>query len=161
MTHTNRWLGRAAFVLSLIGLGISAYLTFTHYAGSAFLACSDTGVVNCATVTSSPQSVVFGVPVAVAGLGAYVLLSILNSPWMWRSTSAWVQRSRLALTAGSMVFVLWLVAAELLIIDHICLWCTGVHVVTFSLLLVSVYAASAERAQRSAAIGSSGGDEYR
>jgi uncharacterized membrane protein len=35
-----------------------------------------------------------------------------------------------------MGFVLWLVAAELLIIDHICLWCTGVHVVTFALLLV-------------------------
>jgi uncharacterized membrane protein len=29
-----------------------------------------------------------------------------------------------------------LIAAELLIIDHICLWCTGVHVVTFALAIV-------------------------
>jgi uncharacterized membrane protein len=37
---------------------------------------------------------------------------------------------------GSMAFVLWLVAAELLIIKNICLYCTGVHVVTFLLLIV-------------------------
>jgi uncharacterized membrane protein len=37
-----------------------------------------------------------------------------------------------------MAFVLWLVAAELLIIKNICLYCTGVHVVTFLLLILIV-----------------------
>jgi uncharacterized membrane protein len=35
-----------------------------------------------------------------------------------------------------MCFVLWLISAELLIIDNICLYCTGVHIVTFALLVV-------------------------
>ncbi len=35
-----------------------------------------------------------------------------------------------------MAFVLWLVYAELLIINHICLYCTGVHIVTFALMVV-------------------------
>jgi uncharacterized membrane protein len=35
-----------------------------------------------------------------------------------------------------MGFVLWLLGAELLIIDHICLWCSGVHLVTFALLVI-------------------------
>jgi uncharacterized membrane protein len=35
-----------------------------------------------------------------------------------------------------MCFVLWLLYAELIIIDHICLYCTGVHVITFALLIV-------------------------
>ena len=32
--------------------------------------------------------------------------------------------------------MLWLVAAELLIIKSLCLWCTGVHLVTFALFMV-------------------------
>jgi uncharacterized membrane protein len=35
-----------------------------------------------------------------------------------------------------MGFVLWLIAAEFIIIDNICLYCTGVHIVTFALLIV-------------------------
>jgi uncharacterized membrane protein len=35
-----------------------------------------------------------------------------------------------------MIFVLWLVSAELLIIKNLCEYCTGVHVVTFALLIV-------------------------
>ena len=33
-------------------------------------------------------------------------------------------------------FVFWLIAAEILIIGHVCLWCTGVHVVMIALVLV-------------------------
>jgi uncharacterized membrane protein len=37
-----------------------------------------------------------------------------------------------------MIFVLWLLSAELLIIDNICLYCTGVHIVTFALFVIMV-----------------------
>jgi uncharacterized membrane protein len=42
------------------------------------------------------------------------------------------------------LFVLWLVAAEILIIGHVCLWCTGVHVVTLALLIVLTRVTSAQ-----------------
>jgi uncharacterized membrane protein len=35
-----------------------------------------------------------------------------------------------------MCFVLWLIYAELIIINNICLYCTGVHITTFALLIV-------------------------
>jgi len=35
-----------------------------------------------------------------------------------------------------MCFVLWLITAEIVIIGHVCLYCTAVHVITFVLLLV-------------------------
>jgi uncharacterized membrane protein len=44
--------------------------------------------------------------------------------------------ARFVIALISMCFVLWLVYAELIIIDHICLYCTGVHIVTFALLIV-------------------------
>ena len=145
MSRTARpvaaWVPPVTWVLSLAGLAISGYLTFTHFAGTQYLACADAGVVNCGVVTTSAQSYFLGIPVAVLGLISYAVLSVLNSPWAWRWRPYWVHAVRFVIAVGSMAFVLWLVAAELLIIDHICLWCTGVHVVTFALFAVMVYVA--------------------
>ena len=118
-----------------MGLGISTYLTITHFQ-KQLLICSTTGTFNCSIVTSSAQSYFLGVPVAILGLANYVVMVALNSPWGWRSRHDAVHVARFILGIGAMLFVLWLVAAELLIISHICEWCTAVHVVTFALLIV-------------------------
>ena len=130
-----RWAVTTTFLLSLIGLGISIYMTITHFR-PMLLVCSSTGTIDCAAVTTSAQSYFLGIPVAILGLGNFVVMSALNSPWGWRARSYWIHVSRFVLAIAGMVFVLWLLSAELLIIDHICLWCTGVHVVTFALLIV-------------------------
>ncbi len=136
-----------SFLLSLVGLGLSIYLTIAHFAGAHILACSSTGTVDCTAVTTSPQSYFLGAPVAVLGLGFYVLLTLLNSPWGWRARHYWVHVARLVLIGIGMCFVLWLIGAELLIINHVCLYCTGVHVVTFILLIVITRVASAQLAR--------------
>jgi uncharacterized membrane protein len=134
-----RWAVYTTFLLSLIGLALSVYLTNAHFNGAQELYCSDSGIINCAKVTTSAQSYFLGIPVAVLGLCGYVVLCVLNSPWCWRVKSRWVHDVRIAVIIGSMLFVLWLIAAELLIIKNICLYCTGVHVVTFALLLLIVH----------------------
>ena len=130
-----RWAVTTTFLLSLIGLGISIYMTITHFR-PMLLVCSSTGTIDCAAVTTSAQSYFLGIPVAILGLGNFVVMSALNSPWGWRARYYWIHVARFVLAIAGMAFVLWLLSAELLIIDHICLWCTGVHVVTFALLIV-------------------------
>jgi uncharacterized membrane protein len=130
-----RWAITASFLLSLIGLAISIYLTITHFEKQLLL-CSSTGTIDCAAVTTSPQSYFLGVPVAILGLGNFVVMSALTTPWAWRAKWYWIHVARFVLTIVAMAFVLWLIAAELLIINHICLWCTGVHAATFGLLIV-------------------------
>ena len=130
------WAVYTTWLLSLVGLGLATYLTVAHYEGSQILACSDSGLVNCAKVTSSAQSYFLGVPVAVLGLISYVIFSIINSPWVWKMKNYWVHVARMALSVGSMVFVLWLIYAELIIINNVCLYCTGVHIVTFAMFVV-------------------------
>lgn len=132
--------GWLALVLSLVGLGITIYLTCEHYTGNRSLVCSDTGTVNCAKVTTSPQSVVFGVPVAVWGLLFFVAMVVLCAPQLWRSGNPLVHRARLLAVAVGILSVFYLVYVELFEVDAVCLWCTGVHVVTFLLLLVVVTA---------------------
>ena len=130
-----RWAVASSFLLSLFGLGVSIYLSVTHF-DKQLLLCSTTGTFNCSAVTTSPQSYFLGVPVAFLGLGNFVVMSALTSPWAWRARSYWLHVTRFVLGIVAMAFVLWLIAAELLIINHICEWCTSVHVATFALLIV-------------------------
>jgi uncharacterized membrane protein len=137
----------ATFVLSLYALGASVYLTITHYDASVKLYCSDKGLVNCAEVTSSAQSMVFGIlPVAVLGLAFYVFMTALNSPWVWRlqqtgpeRLSANLRYLRIGSIVVGMGFVLYLIYAELIQIGAICLWCTSVHVATFLIFALIVF----------------------
>jgi uncharacterized membrane protein len=131
-----RWAIYSTFFFSLVGLGLSIYLTNAHFNGAQDLFCSDSGLINCTKVTTSAQSYFLGIPVAVLGLCAYTVLSVINSPWGWHLKNYWVHVGRFVLVVGSMCFVLWLLSAELLIIKNICLYCTGVHVVTFILLII-------------------------
>lgn len=129
------WVKAATLGLSLVGLGLSIYLTITHFQ-PALLACTDTGAINCAKVTTSAQSEILGVPVAILGLANYVVMTGLNTPWAWNAKARGVHLARFALAVVSMCFVLWLIAAEIEIIGAICLYCTGVHLVTFALLII-------------------------
>jgi len=103
------------------------------------LACASTGVVNCERVTTSAQSELLGVPVALLGLGWFLAMTALCSPWAWRSSVPWIRTARLAGAVAGMVFVLWLVYAELFVIRAICLWCTAVHVCTLGLFVTILW----------------------
>lgn len=131
------WVTWVTLALSLVGLALATYLTITHF-DPRVLACSGHGLVNCGAVTTSPQSAFLGIPVAFLGLAQYVAMAALCSPWAWRSRRREVHVARLALAVVGMAFVLWLLAAELLLIGAICLYCTAVHVVTFALFACTV-----------------------
>ena len=138
------WLQLTTWVLALAGLGVSIYLTIAHYVSPALLVCSEKGIVNCAAVTTSPESVVLGIfPVAVLGLAFYVLMAAITSPWAWRASWPVIRWVRLGSVAVGMVFVLYLIYTELITLNAICLWCTSVHVITFLLFGLIVFSAAA------------------
>ena len=138
------WFQLTTWALALAGLGVSIYLTITHYDSSVPLACSDKGVINCALVTSSAESMVFGVlPVAVLGLAFFVFMTAAVSPWAWRLKFPALTWVRLASVVIGIGFVLYLVYTELFTLDAICLWCTSVHVLTFLLFALIVGGAAA------------------
>jgi uncharacterized membrane protein len=130
-------------VLALAGLGVSIYLTIAHFTESALAGCSESGLVNCTKVTTSPQSYVFGIPVAVLGLAFFVFCVAIMSPWAWRASRREVHLVRIASLVVGIGFVLYLVYAELFTIGSICLYCTSVHVITFLLFVLTAFAAAA------------------
>ena len=137
------WLQLTTFVLALAGLGVSIYLTIAHFTESTLAGCSESGLVNCTKVTTSPQSYVFGIPVAVLGLAFYLFAAAIMSPWAWQAARREIHLLRMASVVVAIGFVLYLVYAELFIIGSICLYCTSVHAITFVLFVLTMIAAAA------------------
>lgn len=137
----RRWWGWAAFVLALGGFGASLYLTVDHFTGSLPI-CAANAVFDCAKVTTSAESELFGVlPVALVGLVYFTVLVAVDVPPLWRLGGragrclAW---TRLALVVGGIGMVFYLLSAELFSIKAICVWCTAVHALTFLLFVLVV-----------------------
>ena len=140
------WVPVASLVLAVAGLGVSVYLAVEHFTSSTTLACPDTGALNCLKVTTSAQSKFVGIPVAVLGLVYFLVMVGATLPALWRSRLPAVRYGRLAFAAAGVLFVFYLVFAELFTLDAICLWCTAVHVLTVVLFGLLVVGAALEEA---------------
>jgi uncharacterized membrane protein len=135
-----RWLPLTTTVLTVAGLAVSAYLTVEHFTSSTTLACPETGIVNCQKVTTSAQSAVLGVPVAVLGLVFFLVMVPACLPVAWRLPQPALRWGRALSALTGVGFVFYLVYAELFVLDAICLWCTAVHVITVILFAVIAWA---------------------
>jgi uncharacterized membrane protein len=135
-----RWQPIATLLLSVAGLGVSVYLTITHFDTHLALACPKTTTFNCETVTTSAQSHIAGIPVAVLGLAFFVPMIALCLPAAWRSEDRRVHLARLALSITGVGMIIYLIVAELFLIKAICLWCSSVHLITFILFVIIVTA---------------------
>lgn|GEM_PF-486340 len=137
------WRAPTSLLISIVGLGLAAFLTYGHYFDQAAITntcpgdiSGGGGVINCGLVTTSKWSIILGLPVALYGLLYFVFMVAVNLPWGWRTPSVWVARLRLWATALGLVFVVYLVGVEALAVHALCVYCTGVHVLTFALFLV-------------------------
>jgi uncharacterized membrane protein len=128
----------ALLVCCVAGLGVSIYLTLTHYTKVVSLVCSNNGAINCEKVTTSPQSMVFGIPVAVLGLVFFVSMFVLVLPRIYERPELIIARVRLGSSIVGIGFVLYLLYCELFIIHAICLWCSSVHILTFIIFCLVV-----------------------
>lgn len=138
----------AMVIMALIGIAISIYLTIEHYAARSLgpLSCpGEGGIVNCAKVTSSAFSFVPGtkLPITIPGMLWFVVSGGIALYALVRLAQNAPEPARLRLAhavwgAMGLVFVLYLVYAELVMLDNICMWCTFVHILTFLTFIVAL-----------------------
>ncbi|HYX48536.1 MAG TPA: vitamin K epoxide reductase family protein [Ktedonobacteraceae bacterium] len=129
-------------VLSLLGVGITIYLTSVHYENVP-LVCSESGLVNCARVISSSYSVVPGttVPRTIPGFGWCVVSASLATVGMFATTGLWQRRIHVAQfvwTMPGLLVVLYLVYAEIVRLHTICAWCTALHILILLMFLITL-----------------------
>lgn len=135
-----RWVSWVGLILTISGILVATYLTVAHYTTTATLACPETGVINCAKVTTSSYSEIMGVPLAVLGLIFFVVMLPLQLPNSWRSRNRSMIYGRLAFAGSGVLMVFWLVYVELFKLNAICLYCTVVHILAVVIFALTAYA---------------------
>jgi uncharacterized membrane protein len=121
-------------VLAILGIAVAAYLTIVHYR-SDLLVCAVGSA--CHTVQNSSYAVVFGIPVALLGLGMYLLLLGLvgvryRNP-RWHETATMLA---FALAFAGVIYAGYLTYVELFVIDAICQWCVISAALTVAIAVI-------------------------
>ena len=130
-THLPKWLIWSLIIVSFIGFLDASYLTIAHYTGLA-LRCSVFS--GCDQVTTSPYSVVLGVPVAL--MGVFYYLSILMATLFYFDTrKPYLPKYIAWATNAGLVASFWFVFLQLFVIKAICQYCM-ISAVTSTLLFI-------------------------
>jgi uncharacterized membrane protein len=111
---TDRRLRAAIAILALAGAAVTAYLVYARYTGTR-LACTTGG---CETVQHSKYAKAAGIPVAVLGLAAYLV--VFASALCARVEAAAIGA---AIALAGLAFGIYLIVIQVAVIDAICQWC--------------------------------------
>jgi uncharacterized membrane protein len=128
-------------VLSVLGIGVAAYLTYGKLTNTEVLCLTGGG---CGTVEASPYSEVGGIPVAAIGLIGYLgILAVL----ILENVSAFFEENGSLMVFGmsmvGFIYSMYLTYLELGPIGAICSWC-----VTSAIIMTLVFGISVYRAVR-------------
>jgi uncharacterized membrane protein len=102
--------------LAVLGVLISAYLTWTHFAGLTPV-CTGSGE-GCDTVQSSRYASILGIPVALLGLVAYG--GLVFSAILWREAGVYLG---FLISLVGTLFSAYLTYLEIFVIGALCQWC--------------------------------------
>ena len=127
------------FLLAVVGLidsiylGISHYRSYTDVSYSSFCALSK--AINCDTVSQSPWSILWGMPVSLWGILAYMLILAISIPAFKDTTSSKTYWNVLfvlsALCSLSDLFFAYISATK---IQAYCIMCIASYAISFGLL---------------------------
>jgi uncharacterized membrane protein len=122
--------------LAVAGLGISSYLTYTHWA-HASVACG--GLGSCNEVNNSKYAEVAGLPVAFLGALSYLALIGSALAWLWWRPSglAWSVMFFWGLSLVGTLYSAYLTYVELFVLEAVCIYCVASAGVILASLLIS------------------------
>ncbi len=119
---SDRNLNRYIFLLSIIGIGISSYLSFTYITHSP-IACFDTG---CEIVRKSRYAYPLGIPMPIIGLLGNLMIFLISFFYTLEKAPKKVMSKLLFFTSlTGFLVVVYLTSAEIFDIKAYCIWCLG------------------------------------
>ena len=120
---------------ALLGLSVSAYLTYLSLTPPTSCPIGDLSIFSCNEVIYSTYSKFYGVSVGLLGLGWFVIAFglIALTRWNWRFI-----RGVMAWSLLGAVGVAGFIYTELFLIGSICPLCTIAHLAGIAILVLSV-----------------------
>ena len=123
----------ALLTLAVLGALISAYLTWTHFAGLTPV-CTGGGE-GCQTVQSSRYASLLGIPVALLGLLAYG--GLIFSAVLWKEGGIYLG---FLISLVGTLFSVYLTYLEVFVIGALCQWCLASAVIMVAALVCATLA---------------------
>ena len=115
--------------ITLLGLIVSGLALREHYRESGDSPCSINEKWDCGIVNHSPYALFYGVPVAIIGIGGYLLLALLALGRLY----AWM----LPFVIGAFAFAVHLADIEKYVLGVWCIYCViSLGIITLLTLLV-------------------------
>ena len=132
----DRWLSRISIGLAVLGVLVSAYMTIYKLTDNQSMCLGNGG---CSVVNSSIYSEVYGIPVAVIGMGGYgVILATLLLQGRMQVLQDNAIMLVFGMTLAGFVFTLYLIYVELALIHALCPFCITSQVTITILFILSV-----------------------
>lgn len=124
------------FVLAMVGLLVSSYLTYVYVLGGPIL-CN--GGHGCELIRASQQAKFFGISTPLYGVTFYLVLALLT--WLVGLVRGpWLRHALLVWTAGGFLVSVYLTYVEAFVIRAWCLWCVmSAIVATLAFVVVWVF----------------------
>ena len=137
LVSSRRYLWVISIGASLAGLVDSVYLTWIKIADKT-AACSNIG--DCEAVNNSIYSEIAGIPIALLGAGAYLLIIILLLlESRYPEQVANLQMGVFGLSLVGTLYSAYLTYLEIAVLRAICPFCVVSAIAIFVLLIVSVF----------------------
>jgi uncharacterized membrane protein len=132
----DKWLYKASIALAVIGMLDSIYMTIYKITNNTVM-CWGSG--DCSTVNASKYSEIYGIPVALVGVGGYLAilaLHLLENRNQHLRANATLYIFGLALTG--FLFTLYLIYVEFALLKAVCPFCLTSQVVMTIIFIISV-----------------------
>jgi uncharacterized membrane protein len=130
MKNRRTWI----ILLSLLGIFVSGYLSWSHFSGEAVY-CG--GASSCELVNSSRYAYLGNIPVAVLGLLAYLAILALSliPP---HDDRQWPEVLRFGLALIGVMFQWYLFYIEVAVLHAFCYWCIASQAIITVIFILSL-----------------------
>lgn len=136
------------FLLSILGIIISGYLTYDYYS-TLNSVCDLNETFQCSLVSGSQYSNLFGTPVAILGLFGYAFLGLVSFA-LYTDKSGFKKlrenqlfkgvisaRTLLFFSTIALLFSLYLTYAEFFLIKALCIFCLLSQLIILTIAIIS------------------------
>jgi len=132
----DKWLYRISIALTLLGVAVSAYMTIFKLTDNQRMCLGNGG---CSKVNSSVYAEVYGIPVAIIGIGGYAVIAALT---FMEDRNPFLKQNGTMLVFGlaliGFLFTLYLIYVELALIKALCPFCVTSQITMTILFIISI-----------------------
>lgn len=132
----NKWLYRISIGLALLGLVVAIYMTIFKLTDNDKMCIGNGG---CSKVNSSIYAEVYGIPVALFGVGGYAVIAALL---FMEDRNQFLEQNGTMIVFGlaliGFLFTLYLIYVELALIHALCPFCVTSQITMTILFILSI-----------------------